>query len=257
MSNLPDWMIRWYEDSLRLYNAPISDKSKNILPLDSSDYIDYDALPSYSELNLLCATVKLNGGLGTSMGCQGPKSLIKIDSLGNTFLDRIINQFQENDYSSDLILLNSFNTTKETNLFLNQNYSDLRWSELIQHPFKKVDLLTGAPFLDDSESSFNPPGHGSVFFDLYYSGILDDLLNRGVDYLFISNSDNLAANLDDKIMSYLQHTQCPFLIELTPKTVADVKGGTVVRSDGHLMLWEIAQVLDQQRSLFESQPVFN
>lgn len=37
--------------------------------------------------------IKLNGGLGTSMGCQGPKSTITVrDDL--TFLDLIIRQLE-------------------------------------------------------------------------------------------------------------------------------------------------------------------
>lgn len=39
--------------------------------------------------------VKLNGGLGTSMGCQGPKSTITVrDDL--TFLDLTIRQLEVN-----------------------------------------------------------------------------------------------------------------------------------------------------------------
>ena len=37
--------------------------------------------------------VKLNGGLGTTMGCQGPKSVISVRS-GLTFLDLTIQQLE-------------------------------------------------------------------------------------------------------------------------------------------------------------------
>jgi len=96
-----------------------------------------------------------------------------------------------------------------------------------------------------------------VFYDLYHSGLLLQLKNSGVDYIFISNADNLAASLDSKIMAYLDATRCPFLMELTPKTSADVKGGTVINYDGNLRLWEIAQVGDNEIDLFSSQPYFN
>lgn len=45
-----------------------------------------------SSLNKL-AVVKLNGGLGTSMGCKGPKSLISVRSE-NTFLDLTVQQIE-------------------------------------------------------------------------------------------------------------------------------------------------------------------
>ena len=50
--------------------------------------------PSSDEItNLLekLVVVKLNGGLGTSMGCQGPKSLIPVRSE-LTFLDLTVQQ---------------------------------------------------------------------------------------------------------------------------------------------------------------------
>lgn len=45
-----------------------------------------------TSLNKL-AVVKLNGGLGTSMGCKGPKSLISVRSE-NTFLDLTVQQIE-------------------------------------------------------------------------------------------------------------------------------------------------------------------
>lgn len=39
------------------------------------------------------AVVKLNGGLGTSMGCKGPKSLISVRNE-NTFLDLTVQQIE-------------------------------------------------------------------------------------------------------------------------------------------------------------------
>ena len=61
--------------------------------------------------------VKLNGGLGTSMGCKGPKSFIVVrDDL--TFLDITIQQIEHLNRTFDtevpLILMNSFYTDVDT-----------------------------------------------------------------------------------------------------------------------------------------------
>lgn len=45
-----------------------------------------------TSLNKL-VVVKLNGGLGTSMGCKGPKSLISVRNE-NTFLDLTVQQIE-------------------------------------------------------------------------------------------------------------------------------------------------------------------
>ena len=204
------------------------------------------------------AIVKLNGGLGTSMGCLGPKSLIKCTEDGRTFLDVIIQQFQQvNDIASRLILLNSFNTSSDTIDYLNSKWSGVNVVEVLQYPFRRVDADSKQPLSMDTAKNFNPPGHGSIYYDLYYSGELQKCIDQGIEYLFISNSDNLAATFDPKIASYLRSSNTPFLIELTEKTSADVKGGTIVRCDDGLKLWEIAQVNESDLDLFMKQPYFN
>ena len=61
--------------------------------------------------------IKLNGGLGTSMGCSGPKSVIPVRS-DLTFLDLTVQQIEylNKKYSANvpLVLMNSFNTDEDT-----------------------------------------------------------------------------------------------------------------------------------------------
>lgn len=59
---------------------------------------DYNCLPSpeNNEVKALLdklIVVKLNGGLGTSMGCHGPKSVIAVRN-GLTFLDLTVQQIE-------------------------------------------------------------------------------------------------------------------------------------------------------------------
>lgn len=61
--------------------------------------------------------VKLNGGLGTSMGCTGPKSIIPVRN-DLTFLDLTVQQIEHLNKTYDanvpLVLMNSFNTDEDT-----------------------------------------------------------------------------------------------------------------------------------------------
>lgn len=61
--------------------------------------------------------IKLNGGLGTSMGCHGPKSVIPVRS-DLTFLDLTVQQIESlnKQYNANvpLVLMNSFNTDEDT-----------------------------------------------------------------------------------------------------------------------------------------------
>ncbi|RVW85332.1 UTP--glucose-1-phosphate uridylyltransferase 2 [Vitis vinifera] len=70
-----------------------------------------------------------------------------------------------------------------------------------------------------------PPGHGDVFPALMNSGKLEKLLSQGKEYVFVANSDNLGAVVDLSI-----------LIMVTPKTLADVKGGTLISYEGKVQI---------------------
>ena len=71
--------------------------------------------------------VKLNGGLGTSMGCVGPKSVIPVRS-DLTFLDLTVQQIEtlnsKYDVDVPLVLMNSFNTEEDTKTIL-RKYGNL------------------------------------------------------------------------------------------------------------------------------------
>ena len=79
----------------RIGNTIIWDK---IQPLPEGAVRPYDSIPPIPEntaKSLLdkLVVLKLNGGLGTSMGCVGPKSLISVRNDA-TFLDLTIQQIE-------------------------------------------------------------------------------------------------------------------------------------------------------------------
>ncbi|CAA2989198.1 UDP-glucose pyrophosphorylase 2 [Olea europaea subsp. europaea] len=94
-----------------------------------------------------------------------------------------------------------------------------------------------------------PPGHGDVFPSLMNSGKLEALLSQGKEYVFVANSDNLGAVVDLKILNHLINNKNEYCMEVTPKTLADVKGGTLISYEGKVQLLEIAQVPDEHVSL--------
>ncbi len=81
----------------------------------------------------------------------------------------------------------------------------------------------------DSDENWYPPGHGDLFESLENSGTLDSLLAEGKEYLFISNIDNLGATVDEAILEHLILSKAEFLMEVTDKTKADIKGGTLIQ----------------------------
>jgi UTP--glucose-1-phosphate uridylyltransferase len=74
------------------------------------------------------------------------------------------------------------------------------------------------------------------------SGLLDKLIAAGKEYIFISNVDNLGAVVDLNIMQTMIDSQAEYVMEVTDKTKADIKGGTIIDYDGKARLLEVAQV---------------
>ena len=206
--------------------------------------------------------IKLNGGLGTGMGLQGPKSLLAVRD-GVNFLDLMVRQILDLRKSSGanvrLLLMNSFSTSEDTLAHLEkyraEGLADASEVELMQNQIPKIDAATLEPVAWPSAPDLEwcPPGHGDLYPALVGSGWLDRLLAEGVKYAFVSNSDNLGAILDPAILSYFAKSGAPFLMEVTRRTAADRKGGhlAVRKSDGRLLLREVAQTPDEDAAAFQ------
>jgi UTP--glucose-1-phosphate uridylyltransferase len=203
--------------------------------------------------------LKLNGGLGTTMGCTGPKSVIEVRN-GLTFLDLIVVQIESlnSKYgcSVPLLLMNSFNTHDDTQKivekYANSNI-EIHTFNQSQYPRLVVEDLMPLPSKGNTgKDGWYPPGHGDVFPSLRNSGKLDALLSQGKEYVFVANSDNLGAVVDLKILNHLIRNKNEYCMEVTPKTLADVKGGTLISYEGKVQLLEIAQVPDEHVNEFKS-----
>ena len=59
-------------------------------------------------------------------------------------------------------------------------------------------------------------------------------------------------SVDENILQHMIDTQAEFLMEVTDKTKADVKGGTLIDYDGSIRLLEIAQVPSEHVEDFKS-----
>ncbi|GAB3811987.1 UTP--glucose-1-phosphate uridylyltransferase [Kribbella italica] len=196
--------------------------------------------------------IKLNGGLGTSMGVTGPKSALPVKD-GLSFLDIIARQIlatrKEYDVPLPLVLMNSFRT-KEESLAVLSEYGDLPVDGLPldfqqnMEPKLLADDLTPAEWPADPELAWCPPGHGDLFTALVASGMLDKLRERGFRHAFISNADNLGATPDGRIAAWMAEHDVPFGMEVCRRTRSDRKGGHVAvrKSDGRLILRDSAQV---------------
>ena len=258
-----------YESLLRQYFANITGKiqGSEIQSLTTRDLITYTMIPENSkkkgkELLSKLVVIKLNGGLGTTMGLTYPKSLVKINNSQGSFIDIVYQHLQginkKNNTCIPLYLMDTEKSLKKTIESFGNPKGVYHFS---QHEFPRLDKDTGLPFTcQNKEIEWAPPGHGDIYASLEISGTLNHLIEQGFEYAFISNSDNLGATVDYKILGYMHDQSIPFILESTPRTALDTKGGTLIRYKDRLSLLERTQMDDNNMAAFEDAnlfPIFN
>jgi UTP--glucose-1-phosphate uridylyltransferase len=249
-------------ESFAFYYGQLARGETGLIPEDEIEPVE--SLPDiqsvgkvYRETGLhsLSKTVviKLNGGLGTSMGLDRAKSLLEVRE-GHCFLDVIA---QQAIYAGvPLLLMNSF-ATDDDSLRALEPYPELRNDlplRFVQHKEPKIakEGLVPVSWPPNPALEWCPPGHGDLYTALVTSGALDGLLEAGYKYAFVSNSDNLGAVLEPDILGFFVKNRLPFLMEVADRTEMDRKGGHLARLlDGRLVLRESAQCPDEDLDSFQ------
>ncbi|MGD7706364.1 UTP--glucose-1-phosphate uridylyltransferase [Microlunatus sp. Y2014] len=204
--------------------------------------------------------IKLNGGLGTSMGMDRAKSLLPVRD-GKSFLDLIVDQVRAARTATGarlpLLFMNSFRTSDDTMAAL-ASYDDLAVDGVPQEFLQNFEpkLLTSdlTPVSWPAEPSLEwcPPGHGDIYTALEGSGVLDVLLEQGFRYASVSNSDNLGAAPSAAIAGWFAGSGAPYAAEVCRRTANDRKGGhlAVRKSDQQLILRDTAQTAPDEMAYF-------
>ena len=234
----------------------------SISPLQNPDLLSEVSVSDEAGAAALSGTViiKLNGGLGTSMGMEKAKSLLGVRD-DQSFLDLIVAQvrYARSAYGVKLPLMfmNSFRTHDDTLAAL-ARYPDLEVDGLdldfvqSQEPKLTADDLTPVKWPANPSLEWCPPGHGDLYTSLTASGVLDRLLDLGYRYASVSNSDNLGAAPDATIAGWFAASGAPYAAEVCRRTAADRKGGhlAIRKEDGRLILRDTAQTASNEMDYF-------
>jgi UTP--glucose-1-phosphate uridylyltransferase len=232
----------------------IAPLSKNYVPnLPEKGSGDYLGLKQYGKQFLnQCAVVKLNGGRSTTMGGQVPKCMVEAKN-GMSFLDIVMHQVMaandQNGVEMPLILMNSFFTDHVTEKIVGR--TPLIIMNFIQNEYPRIREDNYMPLDTGGEMDWCPAGHGDFYTSFYGSGLVESLLELGLRYVFVSNIDNLSAEISPVLLGAMITEHRDFLMEVTPKTVDDVKGGAPVFYKNRLSLLEIAQIPEKHLAEFQ------
>ncbi|HET6625849.1 MAG TPA: UTP--glucose-1-phosphate uridylyltransferase, partial [Nocardioidaceae bacterium] len=247
------------------YYRLVESGETGMVPESSIDPVDMESLADVSvdedsarEAINRTVVIKLNGGLGTSMGMDRAKSLLEVRD-GLSFLDVIARQVltlrKQYGAALPLLFMNSFRTSQDTRDAL-AAYPDLAVDglpiEFLQNkePKLRADDLTPVSWQSDPDLEWCPPGHGDLYTAMRGTGLLQGLIDAGYTQVFVSNSDNLGAVPDARVAGWFAQSGAPFGIEAVRRTPSDRKGGHFARrkSDGRIVLRETAQTLEEDKA---------
>lgn len=238
------------------------DTIEPLTQIDSIDDVEVDDAAAREALSKT-VLIKLNGGLGTSMGMDRAKSLLPVRD-GKSFLDLLVDQVMaaraRYDVTLPLIFMDSFRTREDTLAALAAHPGiEVEGIPLDflqnREPKLRADDLTPVQWEADPSLEWCPPGHGDIYTALVASGVLDALLERGYKYAMTSNSDNLGAAPSARIAGWFAASGAPYAPELCRRTPADVKGGhlAVRKADGRIILRDTAQTPPEEMHYFTDQ----
>jgi UTP--glucose-1-phosphate uridylyltransferase len=252
-------------DTFRHYYERLREGDAGVLREDEIEPVD--EVPSFDDLPAADApldevvVIKLNGGLGTGMGMTKAKSLLEVKD-GLTFLDVIVKQVLALRESSGaripLVLMNSF-ATREDSLAALRAHEGIEADvplDFVQNRVPKIlddETLAPVRWPGNPEQEWAPPGHGDLYPALVASGMLEALLEAGYRFAFVSNSDNLGATLDPRILTWIAREEVSFLMEVAVRGEQDRKGGHLARrrGSGGLVLRESAQTAEEDVAAFQ------
>ncbi|XP_028112333.1 UTP--glucose-1-phosphate uridylyltransferase-like isoform X2 [Camellia sinensis] len=228
-------------ENIKQSKTSIGNNEIFVIPYESLGLTSDDPLETKELLDKL-VVLKLNGGLGTKMGFNGPKCAIEVCN-GLTYLDLIVNQIEslnsKHGCNVPLILMNTIRTHDST-LKAVEKYSK-----------KTVDILTlcqnqSYPVnkRQDSEDEMYHFDQQRLFLSLKNTGTLDALLLQGKEYILVVKSDNLGTVVDSKILNHLVQNRIQYCMEVTPNISPDFKGGILSSYEGKFQSAEKFRLCD-------------
>ena len=192
------------KDENKITNIGYVDKSK----LSKEEYDKYYKLGKKAIEDGKYAVVTMAGGQGTRLGYIAPKGTFKIGSgidksLFEALSDTIKEARDKYNVSIPWYIMTSRENNNATEKFFEKNdffglpYEDVKFFKQGELPMVNTD---GKLLLDETGLiKLAADGHGGVFESLYKNGYLEDMKNRGIEWIFISGVDNVLAGLVDPI----------------------------------------------------------
>lgn len=175
------------------------------------------------------AVITMAGGQGTRLGHSGPKGTYKLSTkngpkyIFEIIIDTLKRAQKEYDITLPWYIMTSRENHEDTIKFLEeQNYFGYDKTKVEFFKQGELPLLsTNGKVMLDNEKKIKEAadGNGGIYEAMSKNGILEDMKCRGIEWIFVSNIDNILSNFVD-----------PILVGLTIKQNKKIASKSVVKS---------------------------
>lgn len=211
------------------------DKIENISYVDSNkmdneEKIHYEKIGNKIISEGKYAVVTMAGGQGTRLGHEGPKGTYVLDiKPEKKSLFEILSETlkRENNKYNTIInwyIMTSRENNDETVEYFKENnyfsYPEENIKFFIQGEMPLIDT-EGKLLLDSEEKiQFASDGNGSIYHSMAQKGILDDMKQKNIEWVYICSVDNILLKMVE-----------PLLVGLTKESGNEIASKTIVKKN--------------------------
>lgn len=196
------------------------------------------------------------GGQGTRLGFPHPKGMFPVGpvskaTLFQMFFEQLTARSKQAGQPIPYYIMTSHATHAETVEFLEQHdffgYPREHVKFFTQGTMPAVDDETGKLLLaEEGKLCTSPDGHGGILKALDKTGMLRDMAERGIEYLYYHQVDNPTARIGDPelVGFHIEHGS-ELTTKVASKRSADERMGVLALVDGKTQIIEYSDMPDE------------
>ena len=199
------------------------------------------------------ALATMSGGQGTRLGFNGPKGTFKVNInpkpkyLFEILADSLIEI--NNKYSCSIpwyIMTSEENNNDIKDFFAKNNYFGYEKSNIKFFSQGNLPLLSkDGKILIDEEFNIKQAadGNGGIFNSMYKNGIIKDIEEKDIKWVFIGSIDNILLKIADPLLiGVAESTGVEIATKSIPKNSPEEKVGAICKQDGKVKVIEYSEM---------------
>ena len=235
----------------------ISAINKDKLSKEEIEY--YDNIGTGIIKNNQYALVTMSGGQGTRLGYDGPKGTFQIDIkpkpkyLFEILADKLIEINKKYDTIIPWYIMTSNENNEDIEKFFKEHqYFKYPEKDIIFFKQDNLPLITPEGKLIVGSNKMikeAADGNGGIFNSMYKSGVLKDMQNRGIKWIFIGSIDNILLQLaDTTLIGIAEDSKVEIATKSILKNSPDEKVGAICRQNNKIKVVEYSEMSEEMKN---------